>query len=69
MFKELGAFIDHVGRATGRMIGELLSDKEEDDGMLMGYPAPDPDDEHRISVRNIDDDTDKTIININDEDE
>lgn len=36
MFKELGAFIDHVGRATGRMIGQILSDKDDDDmeGMM-----------------------------------
>ena len=25
MFKELGEFIDNVGRATGRMIEEILS--------------------------------------------
>lgn len=38
MFKELGEFIDNVGRATGRMIGQILSDKDDDriDG-LMGY--------------------------------
>ena len=42
MFKELGAFIDHVGRATGRMIGQILSDKDDDDmeGM-MGEILPD----------------------------
>ena len=27
MFKELGAFIDHVGRATGRMIGQIFQIK------------------------------------------
>lgn len=31
MFKELGEFIDNVGRATGRMIGQMLSDKDDDD--------------------------------------
>lgn len=31
MFKELGEFIDNVGRATGRMIGQILSDKDDDD--------------------------------------
>lgn len=69
MFKELGEFIDNVGRATGRMIEEILSDKDDDgiDGM-MGYPAPDPDDDHRITVSNIDiDDTDITIVNIDDD--
>lgn len=42
MFKELGEFIDNVGRATGRMIGELLSDNDDDDmeGM-MGKILPD----------------------------
>ena len=42
MFKELGAFIDHVGRATGRMIGQILSDNDDDDmeGM-MGKILPD----------------------------
>ena len=67
MFKELGAFIDNVGRATGRMIGQILSDKDDDDmDGLMGYPAPDPD--RRITISNIDDDTDMTIVNINDDD-
>lgn len=59
MFKELGEFIDNVGRATGRMIGQILSDKDDDDiDGMMGYPAPDPDDDHRITVRNIDVDND-----------
>lgn len=42
MFKELGEFIDNVGRATGRMIGQILSDKDDDDmeGM-MGEILPD----------------------------
>lgn len=70
MFKELGAFIDHVGRATGRMIGQILSDKD-DDGMegLMGDITdwPDSEDDHRITVSNIDiDDTDITIVDIDD---
>lgn len=37
MFKELGEFIDNVGRATGRMIGQILSDKDDGsdiDGMM-----------------------------------
>lgn len=36
MFKELGEFIDNVGRATSRMIGQILSDKDDDDmeGMM-----------------------------------
>lgn len=69
MFKELGEFIDNVGRATGRMIGQILSDKDDDDiDGMMGYPAPDPDDDHRITVSNIDiDDTDMTIVNIDDD--
>lgn len=69
MFKELGAFIDHVGRATGRMIGQILSDKDEDDiDGMMGYPVLDPDDDHRITVSNIDiDDTDITIVDIDDD--
>ena len=41
MFKELGEFIDNVGRATGRIIERSLSDKKEDDGILMGCVAPD----------------------------
>ncbi|MBR5778158.1 MAG: hypothetical protein IKY22_06850 [Bacteroidales bacterium] len=68
MFKELGAFIDHVGRATGRMIGQILSDKEEnDDGILMGKPAPDFDDKPRIRVKNFTDNPDGPIVNVNDE--
>lgn len=69
MFKELGAFIDHVGRATGRMIGQILSDKDDDDiDGMMGYPAPDPNDDLRITVSNIDiDDTDITIVDIDDD--
>lgn len=59
MFKELGAFIDHVGRATGRMIGQILSDKDDDDmeGM-MGDITDWPDSEdckHKVVVK-IDDD-------------
>lgn len=42
MFKELGAFIDHVGRTTGRIIEQILSD-EENDRRLMGHQVPDPD--------------------------
>lgn len=48
MFKELGEFIDNVGRATGRMIGQILSDKDDDDGILMGYS------EHDISDDDLD---------------
>jgi hypothetical protein len=59
MFKELGEFIDNVGRATGRMIEEILSDKD-DDGMegLMGDITDWPDSEdckHKVVVK-IDDD-------------
>ncbi len=39
MFKELGEFIDNVARHTGRIIERALSDKKEDDGILMGYPV------------------------------
>lgn len=69
MFKELGEFIDNMGRATGRMIGQILSDKDDDDiDGMMGYPAPNPDDDHRITVSNIDiDDTDITIVDIDDD--
>lgn len=69
MFKELGEFIDNVGRATGRMIGQILSDKDDDDiDGMMGYPAPDPNDDLRITVSNIDiDDTDITIVDIDDD--
>ncbi len=66
MFKELGEFIDNVGKATGRMIGQILSDKE-DDGILMGYPAPDSDDEPRIRVKNFTDNPDGPIVNVNDD--
>lgn len=64
MFKELGAFIDHVGRATGRMIGQILLDKDDDDmDGMMGQILPEdvqglPDvdyREDRVSVK-IDDD-------------
>ena len=60
MFKELGEFIDNVGRATGRMIGQILSDKDDDDiDGMMGYPK---------TVSNIDiDDTDITIVDIDDD--
>lgn len=44
MFKELGEFIDDVGRATGRIIKRginslLPDDKPDDDGIdgIMGY--------------------------------
>lgn len=72
MFKELGEFIDNVGRATGRMIGQILSDKDDDDiddddiDGMMGYPLQDHDDDHRITVSNIDD-TDITIVDIDDD--
>ena len=36
MFKELGEFIDNVGRAIGRTIGELLLEKGED--VITGVP-------------------------------
>lgn len=65
MFKELGAFINDVARATGRMIGELLSDKEEEDddydGTLMGCPAPDFD-KPRIRVKNFTDKPNGPIV-------
>lgn len=59
MFKELGAFIDHVGRATGRMIGQILSDKDDDDmeGM-MGDITDWPDSE---------DCKDKVVVKIDDD--
>lgn len=41
MFKELGAFVDEVGRSTGRVIKGLLSDKD-DDGMMEGIIVHDP---------------------------
>ena len=54
MFKELGEFIDNVGRATGRMIGQILSDKDDDDiDGVMGDIIDLPDDVHgEIDVRN-----------------
>ena len=53
MFKELGEFIDNVGRATGRMIGQILSDKDGDDiDGMMGDIIDLPDDVHEeIDVR------------------
>lgn len=53
MFKELGEFIDNVGRATGRMIGQILSDKDDDDiDGVMGDIIDLPDDVHgEIDVR------------------
>ena len=50
MFKELGAFIDDVGRATGRMIGQMLSDKDDDDEQdgMMGDIVNLPDDVHGL---------------------
>lgn len=59
MFKELGAFIDSVGRATGRMIGQILSDKGDDD--MEGLPndlqgLPDVDDRKDRVIVKIDDD-------------
>lgn len=59
MFKELGAFIDNVGRATGRMIGQILSDKDDDD--MEGLPndlqgLPDVDDRKDRVIVKIDDD-------------
>ena len=53
MFKDLGEFIDNVGRATGRMIGQILSDKDVDeiDGMMVDIIDL-PDDVHEeIDVR------------------
>lgn len=50
MFKELGEFIDNVGRATGRMIGQIFSDDEpiELDGDIAGLPANLPEDIREI---------------------
>lgn len=39
MFKELGAFIDEVGSLTGRVIKEMLSDKDDSD-RLTGIIPP-----------------------------
>ena len=64
MFKELGEFIDNVGRATGRMIGQTLSDKDDDDGILMGYPTPDI----GRKLEDLGDSVPMTTININDND-
>lgn len=60
MFKELGEFIDNVGRATGRMIGQIFSDDEpiELDGDIAGLPANLPEDIRKI----LDDDTKDTIV-------
>lgn len=45
MFKELGAFIDEVGRTTSRMVKEMLSDEEDKDTMdgLTGCLIENPD--------------------------
>ena len=50
MFKGLGEFIDFVGRATGRKIGQLFSDDEpvELDGDIIGLPANLPEDIREI---------------------
>ena len=60
MFKELGEFIDNVGRATGRMIGQIFSDDEpiELDGDIAGLPANLPEDIRKI----LDDDTKDNIV-------
>ena len=59
MFKELGAFIDNVGRATGRMIEEILSDKDDDDiDGMMGDIIDLPDDVHGL----IDDDREDILV-------
>lgn len=60
MFKELGEFIDNVGRATGRMIGQIFSDDEpiELDGDIAGLPGNLPEDIREI----LDDDTKDTIV-------
>lgn len=59
MFKELGAFIDNVGRATGRMIGQILSDKDDDDiDGMMGDIIDLPDDVHGL----IDDDREDILV-------
>ena len=43
MFKELGAFIDEVGKSTGRGIKGLVSDKDDkDDDEMMGLIVPHP---------------------------
>lgn len=64
MFKELGAFIDHVGRATGRMIGQILSDKDDDDmeGM-MGEILP----EDVQGLPDVDYRKDRVIVKIDDD--
>lgn len=50
MFKELGEFIDNVGRATGRMIGQIFSEDEpiELDGDIAGLPENLPEDLREI---------------------
>lgn len=64
MFKELGAFIDHVGTATGRMIGQILSDKDDDDmeGM-MGEILP----EDVQGLPDVDYRKDRVIVKIDDD--
>jgi len=42
MFKELGEFIDNVGRATGYAVKRLLSDDEP--LQMTGYEVPDEED-------------------------
>ena len=59
MFKELGAFINDVARATGRMIGQILSDKDDDDiDGMMGDIIDLPDDVHGL----IDDDREDILV-------
>ena len=54
MFKELGEFIDNVGRATGRMIGQILSDKDDKDDNegMMGIIMDDDDEKDQIIRKN-----------------
>lgn len=59
MFKELGEFIDNVGRATGRMIGQILSDKDDDD--MEGLPND------LQGLPDVDDRKDRVIVKIDDE--
>ena len=69
MFKELGAFIDNVGRATGRMIGQILSDKDDGgdiDGM-MGDIIDLPDDVQVLP--DVEDHKCRVAVKIEDDDE
>lgn len=43
MFKELGAFIDEVGRSTGRVFKEMLSDKDDEVEPMTGIIETDND--------------------------